>query len=146
MLWPSQTFTVTELMNLRIDETWTSVCLFSPHSSPIHSPPHSLSIAADLLNRQPWARKAERNNEHSLHPEEMQPQIVDKCYADLPPRLSQDTAAEHIVSPWLWAASEPSRPVFFQIQRPPMLLLLLILFGKAALHKLCKDTTAYTEC
>lgn len=50
------------------------------------------SIASPGLGRQ-------RNNEHSLHPEEMQPQIVDKCYADLPPRLSQDTAAEHNISP-----------------------------------------------
>lgn len=100
MPWPSQTFTVIELINLCIDETWTSVCLFSPTFFPdTHSPPHSLSITTDLLNSKPWARKAERNSEHSLHPEEMQPQIVDKCYADLPPRLSQDTAAEHNVSP-----------------------------------------------
>lgn len=57
--------------------------------------PHSLSIAADLLNSQPWAGKAERNNEHSLHPEEMQPQRVDKCYADYFLGYRK-TAAEHV--------------------------------------------------
>lgn len=133
-------------MNLCTDATWTSVCLFSPTLPRYTLTPHSLSITTELLNSKPWARKAERNNEHTVSiPEEMQAQRVDKCYADLPPRLSQDTAAEYNVSPWPWAASGP-RPVFFQIQRPPMLLLLFILFGKAALHKLCKDTTAYTEC
>lgn len=55
-------------MNLCTDETWTSVCLFSPILPRYTLTPHSLSITTELLNSKPWARKAERKTVNTQSP------------------------------------------------------------------------------